>query len=149
MKFLLTKELGKLVKWLRILGFDTEYFNQDNTSSLIIQALRDNRIIITRNHRLAKSFGIKIVFIKAQKLKEQIREALKALQVTPDSDMMFRRCTLCNEELATIEKAEIEKRVPEFVFKTQEEFLTCPKCNRIYWQGTHWGNVQNILKDLA
>lgn len=148
MKFILTKELGRLAKWLRILGFDTEYFNQDNASSLIIQALRDNRIIITRNHRLPKSAGLKILLLKAQNLKEQLAQVLKALQITPLSDMMFSRCIICNETLVDIDKEKVKAKIPEYVFKTQQDFITCPKCQRIYWQGTHWGNVSTTLKEI-
>jgi len=149
MKFLLTRELGRLAKWLRILGFDTEYFKGDNHSSLIIQALRDERIIITRNHRLPQARGLKILLIKAEKIKAQMAEVLKALQIAPASDMMFTRCILCNEELLHIDKEKIKDKVPEYVFKTQEYFITCPKCTRIYWQGTHWGNVQATLEEIA
>ena len=148
MKFLLTRELGRLSRWLRILGFDSVYFNQDNASTLIIQALRDNRIIITRNTRLPKSSGIKIILIKAEKIKEQVQKVLKTLQITPASDMMFSRCIICNVELVSIDKEKIKDSVPEYVFKTQTDFITCPKCERIYWRGTHWGNVQNTLKGI-
>ncbi len=148
MKFLLTKELGRLVKWLRILGFDTEYFKQDNASSLIIEALRSGRIIITRNHRLPRSGGIQIILIEAERIKEQVAEVLKALKIKPDSDMMFTRCILCNEKLKEIEKEKVKDNVPEYVFKTQEDFITCPKCKRIYWQGTHWGDVTKTLKEI-
>jgi len=149
MKFLLTKELGRLAKWLRILGYDTLYFNQDNLSSLIIQALRDNRIILTRNHRLPQSRGVKIVVIQAERIKEQMSEALKTLKLELDSDKMFSRCIICNEELVDIDKEKVKDRVPEYVFKTQEGFVTCPQCKRIYWQGTHWGNVANIIKGIT
>lgn len=148
MKFLLTRELGRLVKWLRILGFDTAYFNQDNTGSLIIQALRDNRIIITRNHRLPKSGGIKIVLIKAEKLEEQLPEVLGQLKIKPDSDRMFTRCIICNTGLLDIDKEAIKDKVPEYVFKTQNDFITCPTCKRIYWSGTHWGNVTKTLEKI-
>jgi hypothetical protein len=148
MKFILTKELGRLAKWLRILGFDTAYFNQDNLSSLIIQALRDERIILTRNHRLAKHSGIKIVLVKNETIKEQLHEVVDTLQLKPDAKEMFTRCIICNEELMDIEKEKIKDKVPEYVFKTQEDFITCPKCQRIYWQGTHWGNVKNILDNI-
>jgi len=149
MKLLLTRELGRLAKWLRILGFDTEYFKEANISSLVIQALRENRVIITRNHRLPRSAGLKIVLIKEEKLKEQLREVLKALEISLDSVLMFSRCIICNEELAEIAKDKIKDRVPEYVFNTQEDFIRCPKCERIYWQGTHWGNVEAILKEIA
>jgi uncharacterized protein len=149
MKLLLTRELGRLSKWLRILGFDAEYFKEDNASSLIIQALRDDRIILTRNQRLPQAHGIKIILIKQERIKAQLSEVLKALEVQPDPEIMFSRCIICNVELAQIQKEKIKDKVPEYVFKTQEDFITCPKCKRIYWQGTHWGNVQNILKEIA
>jgi len=149
MKLLLTRELGRLSKWLRILGVDAEYFKEGNASSLIIQALRDGRIILTRNHRLPQARGIKIILIKQERIKAQLSEVLKALRVQPDPKMMFSRCILCNVELAQIDKKKIRDKVPEYVFKTQEDFITCPKCKRIYWQGTHWGNVQNMLKEIA
>jgi len=147
-KFILTRELGRLAKWLRILGFDSEYFSQDNLSSLMIQALRDERIVLTRNQRLARPTGVKIVLIKAEKIKEQVAEILKALNIQPDSETMFSRCIICNEELVDIEKEKIKDKVPEYVFKTQESFITCPTCKRIYWQGTHWGNVIETLKKI-
>ncbi len=149
MKFILTRELGRLAKWLRILGFDTEYFAKDNHSSLIIQALRDNRIILTRNHRLPQARGVQIVLIKNELLKEQVAEMLSVLKIKPDKEMMFTRCILCNAELVEIKKEKVKDKVPEYVFKTQDNFITCPKCKRIYWQGTHWGNVTETLKGIV
>jgi len=149
MKLLLTRELGRLSKWLRILGFDTEYFKNNNASSLIIQALRDDRIILTRNQRLPQAHGIKIILIKQERIKEQVAEVLQVLQIKPDPEIMFSRCIICNMELTQIEKEKIKDKVPEYVFKTQEDFITCPKCKRIYWQGTHWGNVTKTLEEIT
>lgn len=148
MKFLMTKELGRLTKWLRILGFDAEYFTQTKTSSLIIQALREERIIISRNHRIPCDKGIKIILLKNEKLKEQVSELLRELKITPQAERMFSRCILCNEELRKIEKEKVKDKVPEYVFQTQEKFITCPRCRRIYWQGTHWGNVRETLEKI-
>ena len=148
MKFILTKELGRLAKWLRILGFDAFYFNQDNLSSLIIQALREERIILTRNQRLVRPSGVRNVFIKAETIRRQIAEVLQALNIRPDPEMMFSRCILCNEELVGVGKETVRGKVPEYIYKTQEDFITCPKCRRIYCQGTHWGNVVDTLKSI-
>jgi len=148
MKFLLTRELGKLAKWLRILGFDTEYSCQDNNSSLIVWALRDERVILTRNHRLPQTRGVKIVIIKDELLKGQVKQVAQILGVQPDPQMMFRRCVICNAQLEGISKEKVKESVPEYVFNTQEEFTTCPKCSRIYWKGTHWGNVQKAIDEI-
>jgi len=149
MKFILTKELGRLAKWLRILGFDTLYFNQDNPGSLIVQALRDERVILTRNQHLPQARGVTIVRISSETLKAQIPQVVKALNIKFDSQRMFTRCILCNEVLTDIEKEQVKNKVPEYVFNTQSDFVRCPKCNRIYWQGTHWGNVVSTLKGIS
>jgi len=148
MKFLVTNELGKLALWLRILGFDTDYFRDPNLSALIIQALKDERIILTRNHRLPKKSGIKIIRIKSEKVKEQLKEVLKELNASINRDIMFTRCTICNSALKALDKENARNRVPEHVFETQNNFFTCPDCKRIYWEGTHWGNVVNVLKEI-
>ena len=116
---------------------------------MIIQALRDERIILTRNHRLPQARGIKIILIRAEKLKAQLAEVSRALEIQPDPQMMFSRCILCNERLVEIAKEKVKDKVPEYVFKTQKDFITCPKCKRIYWQGTHWGNVAHTLKEIC
>jgi uncharacterized protein with PIN domain len=148
MKFVLTKELGRLAKWLRILGFDTEYYQQSNVGSLIIQALREERIIISRNHHLPQGRGINIVCLSSEKIAEQLNELLNLLKLKPEPDMMFSRCTICNLELKPIDKPMVKDKVPEYVFQTQEVFVRCPQCSRVYWQGTHWGNVEKALKGI-
>jgi uncharacterized protein with PIN domain len=149
MQFLLTKELGRLAKWLRILGFDAEYVKQDKISAIIIQALREGRIVITRNQRLSQRGGLKVILLRSEQLKGQLQELLKTLQMTPQEGIMFSRCTLCNRELKPIAKAEVQDKIPAYVFQTQQKFLSCPACQRVYWQGTHWGNVSQALKEIS
>ena len=148
MKFILTRELGRLAKWLRILGFDTLYYNQDNAGSLIVAALRNDRIILTRNQRLPQARGVRIIHIRAETLKDQIFQIVEELHIKLDNQRMFTRCILCNEALTKVEKRQVKDKVPEYVFATQHDFVCCQKCQRIYWQGTHWGNVVNTLQDI-
>ena len=148
MQFILTPELGRLAKWLRILGFDAVYLRQINFASLLIQALRDNRIILTRNlHFINKARVVKAVWIKSQGLNRQLKQILKELNIKPEKELMFSRCTICNTKLNKISKQQVRQRVPGYVFKTQDNFFSCHSCQRIYWPGTHWGNVANILKE--
>ena len=149
MKFLLTRELGRLAKWLRILGFDTAYTSHDNAGAIIIQSLKEDRLILTRNLSLARSARVKTLLVESEILKEQIPQILKGLKLAVNSDMMFSRCILCNVELISVEKAKIKGQVPEYVFNTQENFIVCPACKRIYWAGTHWGNVSTTLKEIG
>lgn len=147
-KFILTRELGRLAKWLRLLGFDTQYFTENKISSLIIQALRDNRIILTRSLTMPDMHGKNILFIKSEHVKEQIAQVLKDLNLKPDKSRMFSRCIVCNVKLEKIEKRDIKDKIPEYVFRTQENFATCSQCKRVYWEGTHWGRAQETLEEI-
>jgi len=149
MKFLASRELGRLAKWLRILGFDAAYFREDNKSSFVITALREDRVVLTRNKILLKDKALKSLFIKSEILDEQIKQVLQACEINFSDCEMFTRCIICNEELNDIEKKEAMPKVPKYVYETQNEFCQCPKCERIYWQGTHWGNVQEILEKVS
>jgi len=149
MKFIVTRELGRLARWLRILGFDTAYFNQGGSGSLIIQALREERIVITRNQRLSRTSGVRTLFIETQTVREQIKEVYARLRIPSGSERMFSRCIICNRELERVAKEAAKGQVPPYVFETQQDFLRCPCCRRIYWQGTHWGNVQQIVKEIG
>lgn len=148
MKFILTQELGRLAKWLRIFGFDAEYFTESQEATLIIKALQEDRIILTRKVHLGEHPGIKMLNIQYDYVAEQLRQVCKALSFKPEKSLMFTRCILCNEILRAIEKEKVKDEVPEYVFKTQNDFVICPKCRRIYWQGSHWGNAEKTLKEI-
>ena len=103
---------------------------------------------MTRNQRLPQARGLKILLIKNEKIKAQVAEILQTLKIKPEPEMMFSSCILCNAELVDIVKDKVKDKVPEYVFNTQEDFITCHQCNRIYWQGTHWGNVRKTLEEI-
>jgi len=148
MKFLLTSELGRLAKWLRILGFDASYINSGNISSIIIEALKQDRIILTRNRHFPRSGGLQIVVITAEKFKDQIKEVQDRLRIDNATLVLFKRCVTCNQLLEPVDKNGVKGLVPEYVLNTQQTFTSCPLCKKIYWQGTHWGNVEDTLKEL-
>lgn len=146
MKFLVTKELGRLARWLRILGYDTVYFEADNKKGLAIKSLKEDRIILTRDTGFSRYAGFKTVLIKSDYFKEQLKQAMKLLSLEIDEKALFSRCIMCNTQLETAKKESVKQKVPEFVYEMQEKFYQCPKCKRVYWQGTHWGNMKQIVK---
>lgn len=147
-KFILTFELGRLAKWLRILGYDTSYFDSDKISTLIIRSLRENRIILTRNSKLTRHRGARIIKLTSDFLAEQLKEINSHLRLKPRREAVFSRCVICNELLRKLDKQKAEGRVPAYVFATQKDFMTCPVCEKIYWPGTHWGNVSKTLEEI-
>lgn len=148
-KFILTKELGRLARWMRIFGFDSAYFNSSKISALKIIALKEDRVILTRSHWLQKEKYIRTIMLESEDLVEQLRQIINKLGLEIDESTMFSRCIVCNAPLEQIPKEKIKDKVPEDVYNTQNVFNSCPKCRRVYWQGTHWGNVKEVLKSIT
>ncbi len=147
-KFLVTQELGRLAKWLRILGFDTKSSQSSKKSHLIINSLRENRIILTKNKNIGSRQGVRVIQIRSDFFKQQLKQVIEELSFKPNEDKFFMRCVICNEILELVEKDKIKERVPAYVFETQKHFVKCPSCRRVYWPGTHWGNVEVLLSNL-
>jgi len=146
MKFLVDFMLGRLCRWLRLLGYDASYFVSGKKSNLIYQSLKDGRIILTRDHRLSKKKAIRLVVIDSDELEEQLKQVFSELNIEIDPEMMFTRCLICNESLEEIEKEKVKDKVPSYVFQTQEEFSYCPNCQKVYWKGTHWDLANQALE---
>jgi uncharacterized protein with PIN domain len=144
-KFIVTKELGKLAKWLRILGYDSAYYRKKDVPGLIIKTLREERVLLTRSPGLSKYKGIRTVIIKHDHVEDQIEQVAGELELPLNEEEMFHICVECNAPLEDISKKNAEGRVPEYVFRTQEEFKQCPKCDKIFWKGTHWDMVSGWL----
>lgn len=149
MRFIVDEMLGKLAKWLRMLGYDTLYITPTTDSFLVNQAFREQRIIITRDTRLVERKYIpRYILIKSDKYIEQLRQVIRELNLVPDKNLFFSRCLLCNTEIEPIPKGLVRAKVPQYIYETQNNFLCCPKCGRVYWAGTHVENAQNKLQEV-
>jgi uncharacterized protein with PIN domain len=146
MKFFCDVMLGKLAKYLRLLGFDTRYQNRIAEDDLIATARRENRIILTRK---VKWKGMEsIIFINFDSPREQLRFLLGKLNLKGEMKP-FSRCLVCNTELVAVSKEEVKGKVPYFILKTQERFSQCPTCQRIYWSGSHRERMEEFLTSFV
>ena len=127
--------LGRLTKWLRLLGYDTAYENDATDHQLARRARSEGRVLLTRDRELAARRGLKTVLIHSENLEEQVGEVREALGPPPDASLS--RCSVCNGSLEDIPPDEIADRVPPYVLKTHSEFRRCTKCGRVYWSGSH------------
>lgn len=152
MKFIVDYNSGGLVKWLRMLGYDTVLFTAEDDRQMIRTALREDRVILTRDTQVMK-FGlitsgkVQALYIISEQPEEQIRQVVKEFQLDTRSGL-FTLCLECNRRLEPKTKEEVRGRVPPYVFKTQEQYLECPNCGRIYWRGTHWGHMMKKLGEV-
>ncbi len=146
MKFACDVMLGKLAKYLRILGFDAAYV----TGSMELADLcdeEDPRIFLTRRRR---SFAYKkIVHIKAEEVREQLRQIKSLIKPFIDPGRVMGRCISCNLPLMDVNKATIEHRVPEFVFHTYSRFKVCQRCDRVYWAGSHAKHMSQLIEEMT
>ena len=149
-RFIVDNNVGKLVKWLRIMGYDTLFFSGSSDSSMIAIALNEDRVILTRDTQIMKrrvitSGQLKAILITSDEPELQIRQVIDTLHL----DCQFRPFTLClecNQPLVERSKEQVKDLVPPYVFQTQSQYVECPACHRIYWRGTHWQAMTKKLK---
>jgi uncharacterized protein len=136
--------VGKLARWLRVLGVDVLYSNSYEDDEIVRLAEAENRVILTRDTGLvARRMQAKYLFIERDQYKEQLRQVLRTFDLRDFK--VFSRCLECNTPLESVDKEEVFERIPPFVYLTQERFATCPTCHRVYWHGTH---AEEILKRI-
>lgn len=151
MKLLCDQMLGTLAKWLRIYGFDTYYENsQSDDSELLKISKNDDRVLITRDKQLiidAKRENIKTIEIKTTDIDKQIKSVLD--KISHEEEKILSRCIICNSKVEEIKKEEIKEKVPERVYKNNEKFWFCKKCDKIYWKGTHYKKMFEKINNLG
>ena len=144
LRFLCDQNLGKLARWLRILGFDAEYMQQDSNDR-IDDAISVGRIVLTRKTSMANRRAVHLI------VHDRVRDQLLQLGSMYDlacGNPAFSRCSLCNTPLEHIRREDVKDLVPEYVHATQESFARCPSCGHIYWKGTHYARACDRMKTI-
>jgi len=141
-KFIVDNNVGKLAKWLRIMGYDALFFDAEDDSNMIATALTEGRVILTRDTQIMKrrvitTGRLKAILINSDKPEQQMQQVISTLNLDCQYKP-FTICLECNQLLEERSKQEVEDMVPPYVFQTQSQFMECPACHRIYWRGTHW-----------
>lgn len=142
-KFIADCHLGKLAKYLRVMGFDTLYFNTIDDNDLIEIANEDGRIILTRDRDLNSREKAPTFYINSIENLEQLRELDKEFHIKEYE--LNSRCIICNMLLESVEKSKIEDRIPRKVKDYFDDFEICPECERVYWHGDHYKRMMKII----
>jgi uncharacterized protein with PIN domain len=136
-RFVTDAMLGKLTKWLRVMGFDVIYDPATTDVRLLQCAEREGRILLTRDRYLMRRRApARRLYIESDYYYEQVRQVVYAFSLT-DRIEAFTRCIRCNAPLRAIAKQVVAGRVPPYVYTTQMTFKHCALCDRLYWGGTH------------
>ena len=148
MQFVADQTLGRLARWLRVIGQDVTYGSELSGAGLIRAARREGRLILTRDRRIVRKNPPAYLLIDDDHFREQLRQVVEACGLDPLKDV-FTRCVECNTPFEPKGKRDVEGKVPPYVFATQEKFSFCRKCQRIYWPATHQQKMLQELKSLG
>lgn len=148
MRFVADRMLGRLARWLRMLGFDTAYPADVGDRELARLARARGAVLLTRDTELAAARGVRTLLVHSDHLAEQLAQVGLELDL-PLELPSYGRCAECNEPLRPCERENARDRVPEHVYYAHDDFAECPACLRVYWKGSHWRSARRALGGQA
>ncbi len=146
-RFLVDSMLGSLARWLRIGGYDAEYRRDAEDDSLMEEASRTGRILLTRDRVLvlrAKKRGVETILVEGAGEVEQLGALAAALGL--ELDPSNSRCPKCNGSLTRVSRDEVRDRVPEASLEAFDIFWMCGSCGGVYWRGSHWDQIASTIE---
>ena len=148
-RFLLDCHLGRLTAHLRMLGFDCLYENDFEDSNMADIVEHDERILLTRDRRLLMRKVILYGYcLRSLDSLEQLAEVIQRFELTTKV-RPFHRCLRCNQPLEPVNKETILDRLEPLTRQYFDQFHICPTCGQIYWKGSHYEQMQNLVEKIT
>ncbi|MCL6578143.1 MAG: Mut7-C RNAse domain-containing protein [Candidatus Bathyarchaeota archaeon] len=148
MKFIVDGMLGKLTRWLRMLGHNVKYSNKLDDAQLITIAKKERRILLTRDLELyqqAIAKGLDAFYLEGTTEAERLAFLARRFKIELEINMEKSRCPKCNTRVKPIPKEKVVNKVEKNTFSNYNEFWECPKCEKVYWQCAHWTRIRKTL----
>ena len=150
MKLLVDYHLQKLGRWLRFLGQDVEILDCQLIPSDIVAKMKSQKyVFLTRDHFWDECKDIKRTFIESDFLKEQLKQLVDGNILIIKNENIFKRCTECNDFVEKVDKEKVKEKIPPRTLAWLNDYWQCPKCKKLYWQGTHLEKIKKILEDIV
>jgi uncharacterized protein with PIN domain len=147
-RFLADSMLGKLARWLRVLGYDAAYERAMDDGDLVELAREQQRILLTRDRRLLERRRLERGFlVEHEDPLRQVRQVARAHGLRLLASRLFSRCLDCNQPMEDVSPDSVKEEVPPYVLATQRRFARCPDCGRIYWAATHVDGMRRQLEE--
>ena len=147
-RFIIDANLGRLARYLRLLGFDTLYRNNYHDQEIAHIAQRDRRIVLTRDRALLQH---KLIthgyFVRSDKPREQVKEILARLDLY-DQARPFTRCMRCNGEMEDVEKHAVDHQLQPRTRQYYDRFRRCTACGQAYWKGSHFEKMERLCEEF-
>jgi uncharacterized protein len=150
LKFVVDGMLGKLARWLRMLGHEVEFDPKLDDNSLLDLAAKQGATLLTRDeelHRRAKARQIAGILVTGDTGEVMLSRVAKEFRIPLVIDMSLTRCPKCGFGLAMTSKLDVEGKVPPTSLRLYDEYWKClnTACGKIYWKGGHWKNIDLTL----
>lgn len=139
--------LGRLARWLRMMGYDTLYVREGVDSDIAKLSKDQKRTILTRDRELAGRRGVSSFYIPEILLERQLALVSKRFGLRFSEETM--RCSECNGPLAMKEKRLVKGQVPDGVYEKNSIFYACGGCGKLYWKGTHWSRISQLIDKVT
>jgi uncharacterized protein with PIN domain len=147
-KFVADIHLGRLTRYLRMMGFDVLYRNDFNDEEIVHISLEEQRTILTKDKGILKRNEVTHgYFIRSSSGVEQVKEVVKRFDLQK-LIKEFTRCIECNGILIPFDKMKVLDELPIKVARSQNEFHKCSNCTKIYWKGTHYQRMLDFIKEI-
>ncbi|MBN1832301.1 MAG: hypothetical protein JW896_09340 [Deltaproteobacteria bacterium] len=145
-RFIADSTLGRLAKWLRVMGYDTIYQSFYKTDD-ITEFVREGRILLSRQQAAITHYPSSLM-IRSDHLEAQLHEMKHMGAITPDKSRWFSRCLICNMPLEVADTTVVLQNVPEHViYQSPPVIQFCPSCNRHFWPGSHRERMKKQLEE--
>jgi len=150
LKFVLDGMLGKLARWLRMMGHNTKYFTELGDARLLEISKKEERILLTRDfvlYQQAIAKGVETFYVEGNTEPERLAELAKRFNILLTINLELSRCPKCNTTINLVPKEEIKDKVEKNTLLNYNEFWLCPNCGAVYWQGAHWTKIRANLRE--
>ena len=150
LRFIADGMLGKLARWLRMLGHDVHYYRDSEDKKLLEMAQSEKRVLLTRDLELyqrAKTQGAEAVFVEAGDGAGKLADLANRFGFRLEIDLSVSRCPKCNEMIRAVSKEVVLHQIPELTATYYDEFWKCLGCGQVYWRGAHWTKIEKTLEE--
>jgi uncharacterized protein with PIN domain len=147
--FVADSMLGRLAKWLRAFGFGVCYDPFLDDHEVIALARERGAIALTRDTGFPRPADVRVLFVEHDRLEDQLDQVVRDAPLDLSQARPLTRCTVCNGQLCPAARDDVWDRVPPFIYLTTEDYAECPRCRRVYWEGTHASRIRAQLDRLG
>jgi uncharacterized protein with PIN domain len=141
--------LGRLARWLRLLGFDCAYDPKITDEEIVRHAVLDSRTILTRDRSLPEEWWVPNIYVvREEEVRKQLVEVIQGFDLA-SCIRLFTRCNGCNRALNRVTRPDVSGRVSPRVLELHDVFSECRDCGRVYWEGTHTARIRALVEGLV